>query len=45
MPRTRSDRRHRLSHLGVPLFWPMTAALQMVEQELGLLGKNVRSLP
>ena len=41
MPRTRPAARHRLSHLGVPLFWPMTAALQMAEQGLELYGKNL----
>jgi hypothetical protein len=43
MPRTRPDCRHRLSQLGVPLYWPMIAALRMVEQELGLLGKKKSS--
>ena len=41
MPRTRSTAPHKLSHLGVPLFWPMTAALQMAEQDLEVYGKNL----
>ena len=30
--------------LGVPLFWPMTAALQMAEQGLEVYGKNLEFL-
>ncbi len=41
---TRPAARHRLSHLGVPLFWPMTAALQMAEQGLEVYGKNLEFL-
>jgi len=41
MPRTRSTAPQKLSHLGVPLFWPMTAALQMAEQGLEVYGKNL----
>lgn len=44
MPRTRPAAPHKLSHLGVPLFWPMTAALQMAEQGLELYGKNLKFL-
>lgn len=35
---------HRLSGLGVPLFWPMTAALQIAEQGLDLYAKNLEFL-
>jgi polyhydroxyalkanoate depolymerase len=44
MPHTRPATTHKLSHLGVPLFWPMTAALQMAEQGLELYGKNLEFL-
>ena len=44
MPHTRPAAPHKLSHLGVPLFWPMTAALQMAEQGLELYGKNLEFL-
>jgi poly(3-hydroxybutyrate) depolymerase len=35
---------HALSGIGVPLFWPMTAALQIAEQGLDLYAKNLAFL-
>jgi hypothetical protein len=35
---------HKLSGMGVPLFWPMAAQEQMAEQGLEAAGKNLALL-
>jgi poly(3-hydroxyalkanoate) synthetase len=35
---------HKLRHLGVPLFWSITAALQLAKQGLEFYGKNLEFL-
>jgi poly(3-hydroxyalkanoate) synthetase len=35
---------HKLAGIGVPLFWPMTAAAQLVEQGVELYAKNLKFL-
>jgi polyhydroxyalkanoate depolymerase len=35
---------HKLASIGVPLFWPMTAAAQLVEQGVELFAKNLAFL-
>ena len=35
---------HALAHLGVPFFWPMTAAAVMAEEGLELYARNLELL-